>query len=189
MSTQTLSPTEAAQALDLVERTARQMRHALAEGTMWIYLVLWGAIWALGFLASHFLPATQAGKVWAVLDGGGVVLSFGLGAYYGRKFRARVGAQMALFWLAWLLYGGLILYAAKPASTEQMGLLITLLAMFAYVVLGLWVRSLFLAILGLVITGLTMIGYYAWPAGFNLIMALAGLGLVVSGLYMRQSWR
>ena len=184
-----VSSQEAEEALKLADQTARRMRRMLGEGTMWAYLVIWGTVWALGFLGDAFLPPAWTGRAWIALDGIGIVLSFGLGLYYGQRFRVRHGAQMGLFWLAWLVYGGLIVSLARPQSAFQVGVLVTTLAMFAYVVLAIWARSTLLGGLGLVITVCTLAAYYLWPAGFNFVMALVGLGMLASGIYMHQAWR
>jgi hypothetical protein len=62
--------------------------------------------------------------------------------------------------------------------------------MFAYVVIGLWFESWFLAVLGILVTVLTMAGYAWWPAYYCLWMAVTGGGaLFGSGLYLRLRWR
>lgn len=79
-----ISPTEATQALEAAEEATKQMRRAIGVGSSWIFLVIWGVIWTLGFLGNQFLPQSTASRTWTVLDVLGVLLSFGIGAYYGR---------------------------------------------------------------------------------------------------------
>lgn len=188
MSTQ-VSSHEAEEALRLIEQASQRMRHMMGRGTMWAYLVIWGTVWALGFLGDQFLPTPWEGRLWFALDVGGVILSFGLGIYYGRKIQSRAGAQTGLLWLAWLAYSALIIFLAQPQSSFQVGILVTVLAMFAYVIMGIWVRSTFLSLLGLIITACALASYTLWPASFNFVMALVGVGMLASGLYMRKAWR
>ena len=184
-----VSSHEAEEALKLVEQTAQRMRRLMGQGTMWAYLVIWGTVWALGFLGEQFLEAPWESYLWSALDIGGVILSFGLGAYYGRRIRSHVGLRTALFWLSWMAYSALIVFLARPQSTFQVGLLVAVLAMFAYVVMGIWVGSTLLSVLGLVITVCMLASYTLWPASFNFVMALVGVGMLASGLYMRKAWR
>ena len=187
-----VSPDEARQALNLVENTTRQMRRALAYGGMPYFLIIWGLVWMLGFGASHFLGAdsAQAGMVWMVLDILGAIASFGVGAYLGRRVRSPQGASIALFWLAWMLYAALIVYFARPQNGNQVSLLISLFAMMGYVSSGLLYRSRFLVALGLVVTAFIVIGYLAFPAFFNLWMAVLGGGsLIAAGVYILRAWR
>ncbi len=185
-----ISPTEATQALEAAEEATKQMRRAIGVGSSWIFLVIWGVIWTLGFLGNQFLPQSTASRTWTVLDVLGVLLSFGIGAYYGRyRIHSNAGIQMALYWFAWIVYGSLIVWAAKPSSPERLDLLILLFVMFAYVVLGIWLKSGFLGWLGVGGTIYALIGYHFFLPYFNLVMALAGLALVASGVYARLKWR
>ncbi len=184
-----ISPRQAEEALTLAKEAAKQMRRALETGTSWAYLVIWGVIWTLGFLGNQFLTPKHAGTAWMVLDGFGILLSFGLGVYYGQRVRYQIGAQMAIFWGAWLVYSTVVVWVSHPINAMQTGLLITVLAMFAYVVIGIWARSPFLGWLGVGITACTLAGYYFTPLYFNFVMALTGLALAAGGLYMRLGWK
>ena len=65
-----------------------------------------------------------------------------------------------------------------------------MLVMFGYVVLGLWLESAFLLMLGLAVTALTIAGYLFLAETFNLGARWMGGGaLFISGLYMRLKWR
>ena len=192
MNANPITPDEAREALELIEDTTRQMRRLTAHGGIPFYLVLWGMIWILGFGATHFLgPNSHAvGTVWAVLSLLGLVASFGYGAWLGRRVHYSRGERVGLFWLAWLFYGGLLVYFAHPRSGEQMSLMISLLAMMGYVISGLLYESRFLVVLGLVVTGLIVAGYLLAPDSFNLWMAVLGGGsLVAAGLYIHRAWR
>ena len=70
-----------------------------------------------------------------------------------------------------------------------MGAFITTAIMFAYVVMGLWLRMAFLTALGVLVTALTLGGYLLfYPEWLNLWMAFTGGGAVLaSGVYL--TWR
>jgi hypothetical protein len=61
--------------------------------------------------------------------------------------------------------------------------------MFAYVVGGLWFGR-FFTWLGMAVTGLILLGVFAWPEWSDLWTGFAGGGsLVLAGLYVRRFWR
>jgi len=186
-----ISPEEARQALALIETTTRQMRRALAHGGAPYFLMIWGTVWLVGFAATHVLgPESPAvGGMWLVLDAIGALASFAVGAYLGRRAPSPRGMRLGLYWLVWTVYAALILYFARPRTGDQLALLISLFAMMGYVSTGLLCRSRFLVGLGLAVTGLIVLGYVAWPAWFNLWMAVWGGGsLLAAGVYMRWAW-
>lgn len=192
MTPHPITPEEAQEALELVERTTRQMRRAVAHGGTPYFLLIWGAVWTLGFGGAHFLgpDSPQTGILWVVLDTLGVIASFGVGWWFGRRVRrGPLGPSVGLFWLAWIGYGLLLVYFARPQSGDQLALLISLFAMFAYVTMGIFYRSRFLGGLGLGVTLFLVGGYLLIPPYFNLWMALLGGGsLMATGLYMRYTW-
>jgi len=186
-----ISPDEAREALDLIDATIRQMRRAVAHGGMPYFLMIWGTVWLLGFAATHFLGPNSptVGVVWTVLDVLGMVASFGVGWHLGRRTPSPRGWRIGLYWLTWTAYAALIVYFARPQTGDQLSLLIALFAMMGYVTSGLLYHSRFLVLLGLVVTGLIVVGYVFFPAIFNLWMAFWGGGsLLAAGFYTRWAW-
>lgn len=186
-----ITPQEAQESLDLIRETAARTRRAVAYGGFPYYFILWGSIWVLGFLGDHFLPASQARWLWLALDAGGVIGSFVIGARVGRRLRsATPGARVGLFWLALLLYTALLLVVHPPQTGEQLSLVIVLQVMFGYVVMGLWADARRLALFGVAISALALVGYAGLRPYFNLWMAFLGGGALVSaGMYMLRAWR
>jgi len=187
-----ISPHEAREALDPLEHTTRQMRRSLAHGGMPYFLIIWGVVWTLGYGATHFLGSAspKTGLVWTGLVLLGTLASSGVGAYLGKRVRSPQGGQIALFWLTWIVYSGLIVHFAHPRTGDQLSLLIALLAMMGYVISGLFYRSRFLAGLGVIVTGIMLVGYLLLPDYFNLWMALLGGGsLIAAGAYILRAWR
>ncbi|MDQ7029672.1 MAG: hypothetical protein Q9O62_07795 [Ardenticatenia bacterium] len=193
MTQHRISPDEAREALELVERTTRQMRRAVAHGGMPYFLIIWGIVWTLGFGGTHVLgpESPGVGTLWLVLDILGIVASVVVGWRVSVRVRSpRYNAAIGLYWLAWIVYGGLLIYFARPQSGDQLSLLVSLFAMFGYVTTGIFYRSLFLGGLGATVTVFMVVGYLLFPAVFNLWMALLGGGsLIAAGLYMRYAWR
>lgn len=184
-----VTPQEARQSLADIEAIMRQTRRSVAFSGAPYYLMLWGAIWFLGNVAEQFLSGTQAGYVWLALDSVGLVVSVLIGYRVGSRIRTPVGPRIGLFWLALLIYGVVLVLIVQPDTANQTNLMISLLAMFGYVVTGLWIGGR-LALLGLVVTVLALVGYFAWPAYFSLWMAVVGGGgLFATGLYILRAWR
>jgi len=182
---------EAKLSLEAVERIQRQTRRSVAHGGGPWHMMVWGVVWFLGFLANHFLAPAQAGMVWSVMAGIGTILSFVVGWWYGKQMRRpMLDARIGLFWLAWFVNSSVIIYLTKVyQDSTAMSLTIAVLAMFGYVVMGLWLWSP-LAWVGISVTVLATLSYALAPEYVNLVMALLGGGtLFFSGLYIYRSWR
>ncbi len=184
---------EARAALALVEQTAQRLRWALGESALADYLLIWGGVWLVGFLSSAWFPRWES-LVWTVADGLGLLASLVTSWRYAHRVRslqyAAFGRQIGAFWLGLLGYGALIVWVAHPTSSEQMGLLISLIAMFGYWVMGIWTRSRFLTGASLGVTATMLIGHFLLPQWFDLWMAvLGGGGLLAAGYYLRRGQR
>ena len=187
-----ITPDEAREALELIQKTTRQMRRTIAQGGAPYYLILWGAIWILGFGISYLLgpDSRMAGTVWMALSTLGILTSFGIGWKLSQRVRSPQARRIGMLWIFWIVYGILIVTFAKPQSADQMSLLICLLVMMAYVTSGVFYRSRFLIGLGLAITALVVVGYLVVPKLFDLWMAILGGGsLMAAGVYILRFWR
>jgi len=185
----------ARQALNEIEQAVAQTRRAIAAGIAAPILMLWGVLWAGAFAATYAWPG-RGGLAWLVADGLGMV---GMAAICWRLRRRaavrseaarRLGRRLFWFWFLLFAYGFVWLRLLEPQREGQIEAFIVVLVMFAYVVMGLWLESGFLMGLGLVVTALTMAGYFLLGTAFDLWMAITGGGaLFASGLYMRWKWR
>jgi hypothetical protein len=103
----------------------------------------------------------------------------------------RLGLRTGLFWLLFLAYAYVWLGITKPYDGIQLNAFLCTAVMFAYVVTGLWFDSGLMVILGIVVTAMTLVGFYAIaPAYYCLWMAVtAGGALLGTGLYMQLRWR
>ncbi len=184
-----LTPQEAQQALAEIEAVRRQARRAVAYGGAPYFLMLWGVVWFIGFLSSQFLPENISGPVWIAVTGLAAPATFLIGARLGRRVRSPIGARLGLFWLALLAYAVLWIYLARPTDGALMSLLVVTVAMFGYVVMGLWLGG-GIGWLGLAVTALALLGYFGLRPYYGLWMALVGGGaLFGSGVYILRRWR
>jgi hypothetical protein len=184
-----LTHDEAQEALSAIQQVTIQTRKAIAHGSSPYHMILWGTIWFLGFLLTHIFPSEYQGWIWIALTTPGIILSAFLGIRAGRRVRTPGGTKIAYLWLAVLGYCSINFWIAQPTSYKQVSLLIVLFMMFGYVMMGIWVEKA-ATYIGLLVTGLALLGYFLSPSLFNLWMAILGGGtLVVSGVYILHKWK
>lgn len=185
-----VSPQDAQQSLQEIERTLTQTRRALAHGGAPYYLILWGCIWLVGYLISQFAPALTDWS-WPILDVIGVVLSFWIGYRQSQRVSSvALGPQIGFFWLALIIYEALWIWLLPPQSSQQLALMLSLYAMFGYVVMGLWLRMRAPIIIAVGVSALALLAYFLLPGLFYLAMGVLGGGtLILSGWLMHNQWR
>jgi hypothetical protein len=188
-----ISPDEAEESLAAISSMRKRMRHAVANGGAHYFLILWGVVWFLGFLGSHFFTDRIAGYVWMALDILGGLASWGMGMLLSRRFRntstSATSGRIGLFWLALFAYCNLTVWIAWPLDGRQLAMIIIIFAMLGWIAMG-FLLSISLIGLALFVTALAFGGYYLLPDYFYLYMALLGGGtLIGSGFYIRFRWR
>jgi len=193
-----VSDEEARKSLDLIQEAAQRARQWFAFAGGDIVFILWGVIWVLGYLSSHFLPRVT-GWIWLVLVVGGVAASVLLMRRYA-AVRSPGGWRISTFWFLLYLYVSLWVWLVLPflkvkgaeesaAFWRHYGAIAATVPMFAYVVTGLWLENL-LVWVGLGVTVLTVLGLIVLQSYFFLWMAATGGGaLIGTGLFVRYRWR
>lgn len=187
-----ISPSEAEEALATIQAMMQKTRRAISSSGAYLFLIVWGVIWLLGFLGSQFLPLHIAGYAWIVLDTLGGILSAVLGIRMGRGVRSSSptisGKRIAAFWLLLFFYCIAAVAVSWPADGKQMAMYIILFVMVGWMAMGLLLS--FTSIRpGLIITALALVGYFLLPGIFNLWMSiLGGGGMIALGLYIRSRW-
>ncbi|MCP4644485.1 MAG: hypothetical protein GY851_28840 [bacterium] len=194
------------QSLDEVRAVMARTRQAMAYSGSDVVMMMWGAIWFVGFMASHFLDGMEkplghvvAGYAWLLLVGLGVTVTLVVSIRTKAPFRNPMGARMGIFWgllygYIWLGYALLhpfINYEAFGAGDagKYVAAINTLVPMFAYVVMGLWFERYFIWI-GLAVTGLLFLGLFVFQPIFYIWMAFLGGGtLAGTGYFIRKTWR
>ena len=192
-----VSEENARESLAAVEETMGRTRKALVSTYCGPFLVLWGVIWVASFLGTQFY-LEWAGWIWGI---GNVLGVLGTIVIFWRLFRhgpatrnpsdKTLGLRTGLFWPFVFIYIYVWLGILKPYNGIELNAFLTTVIMFAYVVIGLWFDSWLMVILGMVVTCMTMIGFYAIPASqYCLWMAVtAGGSLLGTGLYVQLRWR
>ncbi len=188
-----VSPNEAEEALAAIRAMMQKTRRAISSSGGYIFLIIWGVIWLLGFLNSQFLPEQAVGPVWAGLDVLGGALCALIGIRMGRGVHSRTkstttGQRIGIFWLALFLYCLAAIAVAWPVDGKILAMFIIFFVMVGWLAMGLLLS--FASVWpSLAITALALVGYYLLPGIFYLWMAiLGGGGMIALGLYIRSRW-
>lgn len=183
-----VSPEEAQEALSTIQLTLVKTRKSY--GYNGYYLITWGLIWFVGFLANQYLPNGPLGWIWGGLSTIGWVLSAALGIYQSRHVRSTMNSRVGFFYLALFVFAVLWFVILEPLTVKQGVLFFITLILFGGIVAGVFVRSISTIIGCGGITILALIGYYLLPAYFYVWMAIfGGLTMVGIGAVIRLRWR
>lgn len=185
-----ISREEAQESLAAIEQT--RLKTQRGYGYNGYYMMIWGAVWLIGFLVSQFLQSNAAVVGWTW---GGLVLvawisSAALGINQARYVRSHIGQQIGFFFLALFAFALLWFILLVPHNTEQGIMFFVSVIMFGGVVAGILNRNLATVIGSLFATVLAIAGYYLLPGYFYLWEAIfGGLAMLISGLALRLRWR
>lgn len=184
-----LSPGQAAAALDEIERTERRTAVAGGYSAASPYLILWGAIWTLGYGACAVLPPERWGIVWVPLAIGGMLASAWLSVRTraGRPGKSDSSAGAAVIGVAAFVFIGGAYYVFQPRSPMPMLVFPSFVAGLVYTVAGAVARMPRFVWIGFGILALTLAGYAAAPDLSAVWAAVAGGGgLLLGGLWLRR---
>jgi hypothetical protein len=187
-----ISPDEAEEALDAIQRMTQKTRHSIASSGAHIFLILTGIVWLVGFLSTQFLPAQIVGYVWGGLSLLGSAASILIGVRAGPRVRgpAMVAAtqRAVTFWLLLVGFCIAVIAIAHPTDGKQVTMLIILFIMIGQLSMGM-LLSFSSVWWALPITALALVGYFLLPAIFYLWMGLlVGGGMIALGVYIRARW-
>jgi hypothetical protein len=184
-----ISPNEAEEALANIQRMKQKAHHSIASGGTYIFLIVTGIIWLVGFLTTQFLTGDIVGYIWAGISLLGIALSILLGIRMAPRVRGpsttTAAKRAGIFWLLLVFYGVAAIAIARLTDGKQITMLIILFIMIGQLAMGL-LLSFSSTWWALPITTLALIGYFLLPGFFYLWMAvLGGGGMIILGLYIR----
>ena len=186
-----ISPNEAEETLAAIQKVSQKTRRSLISSGSNIFLFVSGLIWLVGFLSTHFLPASIAVNIWiaAILLGSALSILLGsrLGSYWRGPATADYAKRIGVFWVFLVLFGIAAIAVAQPIDEMQQTMMIILFIMLGQLAMSLlftfssiwWV---------LPITALALVGYFFFPDIFYLWMGLVGAGMVVLAIFIRSRW-
>lgn len=187
-----ISPTEAEEALQVIQAMMQKTRRAISSSGAYKFLIIWGAIWLIGFLNSQFITNQISSYIWIGLDVLGGILSAIIGIRLNKGVRTSTpittGKRIAGFWLLLFVYCFATATIAWPLDGKQVSMIIILYATLGWIAMGMLLS--FASIWwGLALLGLSLISYFLLPGIFYLLMAfLGGGGMIALGIYVRNRW-
>ena len=183
-----ISPHEAEEALAAIQQARDKTRNAY--GYNGYYLIVWGLVLFFGFLANQYIHTALLAWIWVGLSLLGCIVSAVLGITQSNQVRSNIGARIAFFYLALVVFAALWLFVAQPLSLKQGILLGVTIYMFGGATIGIFTRTISTIVGCAAITALSVAGYYLLPAYFFLWLAICcGLAMVGIGLTLRIGWR
>jgi len=182
-----MQPQDALDDLRAIRQIMERARRA-SDGFGGWFMVLWGAIWFLGFIGTHILLHLQREEainwLWALLDALGVLGSIYLGIRLAQRVRTRsstLWGSILLWWLALTVFDGVLIWKFRLyANGLYMALLIVLTVALGYIQFGLFTHW-SISVIGFFL-GLLAVVLATWlPAYFNLGIAFLGSGAMIGG--------
>ena len=177
-----LTSKEAAETLSDVEQASRRSAQAFGYSKASPHLILWGAIWVIGYSATDFAPHF-ANWIWGVL-----ILAGCVGGYFISRSSCTTSRG------GWRVFGvaciALLFISATytimwPVYGPQLAAFPALLTGTVYAGVGLWLGTRYL-ISGLAIIALTMGGFLFLHEHMLLWMAfVGGGGMILAGIWFR----
>jgi hypothetical protein len=191
-----ISKEDAQASLSAIRGVRIQTQRAAISAYVSPMLILWGTLWVIAFTANHFYIEYGQHIFTAMSIVGGVVTTiifyrlFHSKAPFREEPSEHIGWRIAALWILLYVYVIIWLYLLAPNSGRQCNAFFSTAAMFACVVMGLWFRSTFMVVLGLAMTGVTLVGFYLLTSYYCLWMAIVGGGgLLSTGFYLKLRWR
>jgi hypothetical protein len=191
-----ISPDEAEEALKVIQSMRQKTRHLFASSGAYIFLIVTGVIWLVGFLATQFLQGEIVAYIWTVMSLLGTIVAIMLGIRMSSRRSKEVRSPSfnasarrgAIFWLFLVFFAIAVIAITRPTEGKQVTALIILFIMLGQLAMGL-LDSFSSVWWTLPITALALVGYFLLPGVFYLWMAiLVGGGMIVLGVYIRLRW-
>jgi hypothetical protein len=183
---------EAEESLADIQRTTQRTRRSITGSGAHIFLIITGAIWLVGFLATQYLTGNIVPTIWIAASLIGSALAILLGTRMSKRVRGPstpvYAARIGTFWLVLILFAIAIIAVARPTDAKQLTLIIILFAMLGQFAMGL-LLSFTSTWWALPISALALIGYFLLPEFFYLWMGvLVGGAMVGLGTYILLRW-
>ena len=187
-----VSPNEAEEALAAIQQMTQKTRHSLASSGAYIFLIVTGIVWLVGFVSTQFLTGVAVVAIWVGASLLGSATSVVLGRRLGGRVRSPSAGPTAiragLFWLFLVFFAAAAIAVARPSDGKQVTMFVILFIMIGQLAMGL-LLSFSSTWWALPIAALALAGYFLLPGIFYLWMGvLVGGGMILFGLYIRWRW-
>ncbi len=179
-----MQPDEALDDLRAIRRIMERAYRA-SDGSWGWFLVLWGAIWVVGFLSTGWLVRAQREAlipwVWGPLNAVGVIGSIGISLWIARRTRMKsftIWWPFMAWWFALALFDLLLIRFLPIREGPQIAMLIVLSIALGYFQMGLFTHWL-LSALGAFIGALAVLTAALFPQHLGLAMVVLGGGAMI----------
>jgi hypothetical protein len=182
----TIDRSDASASLADIATVQRRTREAWFYAGSSTLLMVWGGLVAAGYLVTHFDPPA-ARPVWIAILVAGLATSFAIRIWRSRAEQRPWDGRIHYALLAIVAFGIYWSVLIDPVRGREMAAFWPTLFMLGYVLAGFWLGRFFI-VCGLVVTALTVAGYFWLGPWFYLWMALvSGGGLMAGGLWLRKA--
>ena len=180
-----LSPQDALAALNDVEAADARARASQANRAIAPYLLLWGAIWVIGYTLTGVLNGGDINTAWLILSMIGFGGMFLLPRRSGAGAKGR-GVTMVIMNAAIFAFIVATYWVMRPTESAQYSVFPPLILGLVYMLMGSIRRSRIMWV-GAAVFALSVIGYaFLRPVLPFWLAAVGGGGLILGGLWMRQ---
>ena len=176
---------QATNALAEIAAVERRTKAAVAYRRASAFLVLWGALVAVGAALNQILP-DRSEVIWYGVDAIGLAGTCVIALRRRARHEAldRTGWEIIASFLVLGAYGVAWSYLLAPAGHDRLAVFWSTLMMMGYVVAGLWRGPLF-AVCGLVGTALSFTAFFFAGTWLHLwIGAIYAFGFALGGLWL-----
>ncbi len=187
-----ISPNEAEEALAAIKSVTQRTRRSISNSGAYIFLILTGIVWLVGFAATQFLSGSILVYIWVGMSLLCSALSIPLGTRRSRLVHApntlEYAKRIGIFWLFLIFFAIAVIAVARPADGKQVTMFIILFTMLGQFSMGM-LLSFSSVWWALPVAALALVGYFLLPAFFYLWMAvLVGGSMIALGVYIRLRW-
>jgi hypothetical protein len=182
----TIDPADAAASLRDIAAIEQRTRQTMFYATSGWIVMLWGVLTASSYAITEFYPA-WALPVWIISWTLGLAGTIGLMFRRRRRRLTHVRPDWRVVYamIVLMAYAQVFIVLLHP-TYRQIDAFQPMIWMFGFVLAGIWVGRHFIG-LGLVGTGLILLGYFGLGAWFHLWMALVqGVTLILGGFWLRR---
>ena len=181
----TIDRNDASLSLSEIDAVQKRTRRALIYSGSSTSLLIWGVLVAIGYIATHFAPG-HADPVWAAIFVIGLGSGFGIRAWRARTKVQTWDSRIHYALIVMICFGAFWVYLIPREHYREIAAFWPTLFMFGYVVAGFWLGR-FFTYCGLIVTALTIVGYFWLGAWFYLWMAaVSGGGMIAGGIWLRR---
>ncbi|MGV8026274.1 MAG: hypothetical protein AB2L18_06945 [Anaerolineaceae bacterium] len=187
-----ISPHEAEESLEAIRKITQKTRRSIASSGAYIFLIITGIIWMVGYVSTQFLSGSIVVYVWVGTSILGSIVAALIGSRNDKRVRSTATPvyvkRIITFWIFLVFFCIATIAVAQPTDGKQIAMFVVLFTMIGQFAMGL-LLSFSSSWWAIPIAALALIGYFFFPDFFYLWMGiLVGGGMIALGFYIRFRW-